>query len=199
MRAMLPFVLVILLSFSVQSYPTGVDDRGDDGCLCHGGSDETTVVKLTGLPEKYNASQSYNITIDIVSPVQESENQEDAKGGFRLLISGGSILADGWQNLDDGYTHTSEINKQRTWNATWIAPSDDSKYVTFVLHGNAVNGNNESSGDEWNSESLAVPGVNFTGEVILEDVSHEVSNLFVALSVTALVTLCVLVFYVVRD
>lgn len=181
------FVLAVVLVFvgQTQAMPDGIDRRGDDGCLCHGGSDETTMVILSGLPEIYNSSEEYNITLSIESPVERNNPQ----GGFRIIISYGEMLGEGWQFKDGGYTHTEEINDRREWNAVWVAPSEDDLLATFVIHGNAVNGDGTPNNDEWNSLSLAVPGQNYEGDVSAPELSGEISNpqIFVAIIATLLV------------
>ena len=150
-RQVLALLFILVLAGQSYAFPTGADDRGDNGCLCHGGSDESTTVTLSGLPEMYNASQEYNVTLTIDSPVEMNEVQ----GGFRILVSHGELVGEGWQIIDNGYTHSSDINDRRVWDAVWIAPEESDKLATFVIHGNAVNGNDEASGDEWNSQSIA--------------------------------------------
>jgi hypothetical protein len=190
-RRLLPLLILFALVSQGQALPTGVDSRGDDGCLCHGGIDESTAVTLSGLPEQYNSSQEYNITLTIESPV----GQDVVQGGFRILISEGELVGDGWQLLDNGYTHTSEINDRRAWNAVWIAPENTDKLATFIIHGNAVNGDNSPTGDEWNSQSLAIPGPDYTGDSTAPEISNKPTNselLVGGLAITLIVGLAIL-------
>ena len=195
MRRVLALLFILVSVGQSYALPTGVDDRGDDGCLCHGGSDESTVVTLSGLPEMYNSSQEYNVTLSIESPVDMNEVQ----GGFRILISQGELVGDGWQVIDNGYTHTSEINDRRVWNAVWIAPEETDKLATFVIHGNAVNGNNEVSDDEWNSQSIAVPGPDYTGDVSAPELSTTPSNYRFAIGGIAIALVIGLAIFAVKD
>ena len=190
-RRLLPLLILFALVSQGQALPTGVDSRGDDGCVCHGGIDESTIVTLSGLPEQYNSSQEYNITLTIESPV----GQDVVQGGFRILISEGELVGDGWQLLDNGYTHTSEINDRRAWNAVWIAPEKTDKLATFIIHGNAVNGDNSPTGDEWNSQSLAIPGPDYTGDSTAPEISNKPTNselLVGGLAITLIVGLAIL-------
>ena len=177
MRQLLALLFILVLAGQSYAFPTGADDRGDNGCLCHGGSDDSTTVTLTGLPEMYNSSQEYNVTLTIESPVEMNEVQ----GGFRILVSHGEIVGEGWQDIDNGYTHTSEINDRRVWDAVWIAPEETDKLATFVIHGNAVDGNDEASGDEWDSQSIAVPGPDYTGDVAAPELSSSPNNFKLAI------------------
>ena len=194
-RQVLTLLFILVLAGQSYALPTGINDRGDDGCLCHGGSDESTTVTLSGLPEMYNSSQEYNVTLTIDSLVEMNEVQ----GGFRILISQGELVGDGWQVIDNGYTHTSEINDRRVWNAVWIAPEETDKLATFVIHGNAVNGNNEVSGDEWNSQSIAVPGPDYTGDVSAPELSTTPSNYRFAIGGISIALVIGLAIFAVKD
>ena len=191
-------VLAVLLSLIGQSQalPDGIGDRADDGCLCHGGSDDTTIVNLSGLPEIYNSSMQYNLTLTIQSPVELN----DVQGGFRVVISHGELFGEGWQVMDGGYTHTTEINDRRQWEVVWTAPEADDELATFVIHGNAVNGNGNVNGDEWNSQSLAIPGPNYTGEIITPELSgKEVTGIQLAVGAIGILSLIILAFYAIKD
>ena len=191
------FALLLILFFIGQSYalPSGIDSRGDNGCLCHGGSDETTIVELIGLPTEYNSSITYNITLSIDSPVEKNEVQ----GGFRIILSHGEILGDGWQYMDNGYTHTSQINDRREWNAVWIPPEDGDVLATFIIHGNAVNGDGSPQNDEWNSQSIAVPGPDYTGDSAPPDLTNSLNNPQKIVAILAIIILLILTYWSIKD
>ena len=119
--------------------------------------------------------------------------------GFRILVSHGEIVGEGWQDIDNGYTHTSEINDRRVWDAVWIAPEETDKLATFVIHGNAVNGNDEASGDEWDSQSIAVPGPNYTGDVAAPELSSSPNNFKLAIGGIAVALVLGLAIIAVKD
>lgn len=196
MKRVIALAILLTLIGQSQALPSGIDDRANDGCLCHGGSDDTTIINLSGLPEVYNSSVEYNLILTIESPVESN----DVQGGFRVIISQGEMIAEGWQIMDGGYTHTDEINDRRQWEVVWVAPEADDELATFVVHGNAVNGNGNSNGDEWNSMSIAVPGVNYTGEVTTPDVTaKEVTGIQLTVGVIGIVVLLSLAFYAIKD
>lgn len=196
MKRVIALVILLSLIGNSQALPEGIGDRADDGCLCHGGSDDSTTVSLVGLPEMYNSSMEYNLTLTIESPVELNEVQ----GGFRILISQGDLIGEGWQILDEGYTHTTEINDRRQWDAVWVAPEADDELATFVIHGNAVNGNGAVSDDEWNSITIAIPGPNYTGEVVTPELSaKEISDIQITVGVIGIIALCALAFYAIKD
>ena len=196
MKRVIALAILLSLIGQSQALPSGIGDKANDGCLCHGGSDDTTIVNLSGLPEVYNSSAEYNLTLTIESPVELNEVQ----GGFRVIISQGELIADGWQVMDEGYTHTNEINDRRQWEVVWVAPEADDELATFVVHGNAVNGNGNANGDEWSSMSAAIPGVNYTGEVTTPDVTRkEVTGIQLAVGAIGIIALLSLAFYVIKD
>ena len=194
-RQVLALLFILVLAGQSYAFPTGADDRGDNGCLCHGGSDESTTVTLSGLPEMYNASQEYNVTLTIDSPVE----MNDVQGGFRILVSHGELVGEGWQIIDNGYTHSSDINDRRVWDAVWIAPEESDKLATFVIHGNAVNGNDEASGDEWNSQSIAVSGPDYTGDVTAPQLSSSPNDFKLAIGGIAVALVLGLAILAVKD
>ena len=196
MKRVIALAILLSLIGQGQALPDGIGDRANNGCLCHGGADDTTSVNLSGLPEVYNSSVEYNLTLTIESPVESN----DVQGGFRIIISQGELIAEGWQIMDDGYTHTSEINDRRQWEVVWVAPEADDELATFVVHGNAVNGNGNVNGDEWNSMSVAIPGENYTGEVTTPDITgKEVTGIQLAVGAIGIIALLSLAFYAIKD
>ena len=92
------------------SFPSGVEDIGDQGCLCHGESKEQTSISLSGLPEKFEANTTYNLTLTVINKLI-SENVGEPYGGFRMTVSKGTIVFENsnqTQYLDGGWTHTSD-------------------------------------------------------------------------------------------
>lgn len=156
---------VVLLFFltipATQSYPYGVGEAANRGCVCHGAIQEATEIIVEGLPAKFESNTSYSGVLRINNDNQDFINSS-ANGGFRMLSSHGELVFDNLsktQVLDDGWTHTAEGNKFREWNFTWISPMDNTTYVEIRIYGNAVNGDGYTSGDAWNSLVIKVPGV----------------------------------------
>ena len=124
----------------------------------------------------FESNQSFNLTLVIESNI--APNQIPSQGGFRLLVSGGTIEFSNpneAQELDGGWTHTGEGNSQRAWNFTWVAPQENTSTVEFIVFGNAVNGNGNSMGDAWNSYGVTIPGSSFDGTLIQPDVDQSYS------------------------
>ena len=194
MKRLLVLLLMLAIISQVEALPTGIGDVGDNGCVCHGASTEETKVTLFGLPDVYNSTQTYNLTLTIESNVETN----DPQGGFRILVSHGEITGD-VQELEEGYTHSSSNNNQRTWEFNWTAPESDAELVTFIAHGNAVNGNGAASGDEWNSNSYAVPGPNYEGEIVTPITDDSVSSRQLAVGVIGIIAVLSLTVMAVKD
>jgi hypothetical protein len=165
MRSTALVLLVALIFTTMAPYqsnasPHGVGAQGTEGCLCHSFS-STTIISVEGLPERFESNQSYHFEILLTSDIQSLAQSH--KGGFRLDYTGtGSILHDNeslTQEVDGVHTHTLDGSYYRNWSLVWVAPSDNSSTSTFVIFGNAVNGNNQSSGDGWSKLEITVPGV----------------------------------------
>ena len=146
--------------------PGGIGSSADDGgCFCHT-QDSGTQSTISGLPDSFNASAVYNLTITVTNSEIAGASETANMGGFRLLITGGTLDFDQTliQVVEGGLTHTELGNDHRSWEVTWTAPADDTKVVEFTLWGNAVNGNangvSGNSGDGYNGATYQVAGLN---------------------------------------
>ena len=193
------FFILLFSSPLAHSAPSGVGEIGDDGCLCHGAKSQLTSVIINGIPQQWAANNSYEMSIIINSSIEISDEEDARIGGFRLVVDGGTVLFadnDSVQVINEGYTHTSSGNQYRQWNFSWTAPSSNDSVVNFVVHGNAVNSNEQSTGDAWNYYSTAAAGEGYTG-VIGEspDLSNEIQNREIALLLFAVISLVGLFYY----
>ena len=161
-------ILLIALAYttSFEARQTGIVSEG--GCGCHGGMNSNTVITVDGLPEVFNASEEYIFTLTISNDdVPITGDNSDQNGGFSIILTGGGVLesvpdVDGnvAQEMDGGLTHSLDTNDRRTWEFKWTAPADDTAISSFLIFGNAVNGNGAPSGDQWNELRLDVLGIN---------------------------------------
>ncbi len=161
--------MMILIAPTLVAEPEGIGGNTvKNGCVCHGAIDADVTVTLTGLPDKFKAGQTYNISISISGgPDATGENI----GGFNLVANIGNLSAtdENVQLLSDGdLTHTTLGNDLRSWQVQWTAPETDTADVTFTILGNSVDGNNESSGDSWNTAEYSVQGVNSSGGTLVD-------------------------------
>ena len=161
-------VLLVALMAAPQftAAPGGIGGAGDQGCTCHGGASPDTTVIVDGLPETYNASETYTFTVTVENNLFNPEDTPDwngRAGGYRILVSHGDIVAvpeSLSQMMDGGLTHTDEANTVRSWTFEWTAPAADDLNVDMKIYGNAVNGGNGAGGDHWNQAELSIAGIN---------------------------------------
>ena len=147
---------------AVTSLPSGISGVNDTVCNCHGTeADPSVTASISGLPESYNASETYNVTVSFTGGPAIDGNAN--LGGFNLWASGGTLATQDSSTQLWGpseASHTSEGNDQRAWSLVWTAPESGSD-VDFILHTNSVNGNEGdggSSGDMWAKAQVKVLG-----------------------------------------
>ncbi len=154
--------LAMVIAPAVTSLPTGISGIKDSGCNCHGTDPSDSVVPfIGGLPESYNASETYTVTVSFTGGPSTDGNAN--LGGFNLWASAGTFTVSDsdvriWSPNE--VSHSYEGNDQRSWTFDWVAP-DSGAAVDFILHTNSVNGNegnDGSSGDMWNRADATVLG-----------------------------------------
>ena len=154
------FLLIGSSSSLTQASQLGVGNAANEGCQCHTYSSATEIF-LEGIPQRFESNRTLNVTLRIESNVEL--NEDNYAGGFRLeYIGEGSIgiLDETKTQFLDGYlTHTENGSKYRSWQFEWKTPEDNSTSVQFKIFANAVNGNNQSTGDGWSALSVTVPGL----------------------------------------
>ena len=200
-RTLVIFVVLLLGMVAVPSatsLPTGVAGVKDSGCNCHGAVVSDSVVPiLEGLPETYNYSEVYTLTIGFTGGPADPSNIN--QGGFNLWVSDGEITpsdasVQSWNPNE--VSHTDAGNDQTMWTVDWIAPAND-RNVEFILHANSVNGNAGSSeggtsGDEWNRLSIQVA----SPTVILEQANpYTVLTTLIIVSFVLLLMVLTFIFY----
>lgn len=171
----------------VDARQDGIGKQGDSGCVCHGGSDSHILINVTGVPEVYVPSQSYNITISADGGTKDSTG--DVNGGFRVLVDSGELVIEGGQEFEGGITHNLSSNQQRIWNGTWTAPVADDEGVNLIVHINLVDGDGTTDDDEWNSISFLIAGPEYTGDLNPADVSGEITPTEIAIGLLAITIL----------
>ena len=180
MRNKQTWALMLLIGLLIQQIPVGdsasygISDV-EGGCTCHNAVPSDSVqIHLEGIPERYQANQTYTLNISATGGATSIENFTN-RGGFNLWMSRGvlSNISDDVQVFSNNEVgHTESGNNQRAWVVNWTAPDDDTLSVQYRLHINTVNGDGVPSDlDQWNREVGEFPGVNGV-------VSEPVSNLF---------------------
>ncbi len=175
------FLLVGSLSSLTQASHLGVGNAANEGCQCHVYSSSTEIF-LEGIPQRFESNTTLNVTIRIESDVEF--NEDNHAGGFRLEYIGEGTIAllneTTTQFLDGYLTHTANGSKSRSWQFEWNTPENNSTSVQFKIFANAVNGNNQPTGDEWSSLSVTVPGVS-SNEDFNSNTSQEIEIFDLAL------------------
>ena len=201
LRALIGIVILGLMIPLATSAPSGIGTAANDGCLCHGEKNLDTQIDIQGLPDSFESNTTYNFSINVHSQNIPVNVGEEA-GGFRLLITDGKISFDSneglIQEMDEGWTHTEAGNAVRTWNLTFTSPRDNSSFVDFTIYGNAVNGNQATTGDEWNAVTIRVPGLVYEGD-LLEGASDEFSPMDYSVGLISLLALTYLLVTTLRD
>ena len=158
----LAFLASIFAMPQFSAAPNGIGEvANSQGCFCHGltPSDDTKVT-VSGLPETFNASETYAFTVTIQNDVMALDgdgivtdgSRTVPYGGFRIIASTGTTVTGVDDTLsyeyEGGLTHTVDGNKFRSWDFELTAPADDTKTVELTVYGNAVNGN-AGNGGSW--------------------------------------------------
>ena len=194
-------VLLFMPVESVDSYPNGVGEIGNDGCLCHGESNQKTEIAILGLPNKFESNTNYTLEIVLLNDNVEISEQS-AQGGFRMLVDIGRVEFTNSQGifLEDGWTHRETSNQQRSWRFSWHSPSDNTTMAKFTINGNAVNGNNQSNGDVWYRTVMYVPGVQNFDPIPNETQSeHELELFDRTMLIGGLIALIYICYRTIRD
>ncbi len=201
MTLFLVSVLLFIPAESVDSYPNGVGEIGNDGCLCHGESNQKTEIAILGLPDKFESNTNYGLEIVLTNDNVEISEQS-AQGGFRMLVDSGRVEFNDSQGifLDNGWTHRETSNQQRSWRFLWYSPSDNTTMAKFTVNGNVVNGNNQSDGDVWDRTVIYVPGVQNFDPIPSEIQSeHELELFDRAMLISGLIALLYICYRTIRD
>jgi len=199
----LPLLLVLVLFAPwASSAPQGIGEIAGDGCICHGSKDTSTELIIVGLPTTFESNTSYNFSLEVRSAEVSISPGKEA-GGFRIEVSSGDIQFNEElghvQKLEQGWTHTTSGNKVRSWNFTYVSPSDNTTYADFTINGNAVNGNGQSTNDAWNGTIIRIPGTNYTGELEPTSTDESLGTLDYAVGSIALVGLLAVAIIIVKD
>ncbi len=149
--ACLSAYLVLTSSSNGMNGVMGAAQTGTGCGSCHGSTiTPATKVRISGIPVGgYVNGNTYSLTVSV-------ENASKVKAGFDLKAAAGTISnAPAGTMLMAGNTeihHTAPVNMTSgvaSWTFDWTAPATGNS-VNFKAVGNAVNGNGNDSGDEWN-------------------------------------------------
>jgi hypothetical protein len=133
---------------TLSSSSGGVMGKSTSGCTgsgCHN-NDAATTVTLTGIPaEGFTPGAMYAMTLSVNNPSK-------VEAGFDMTVNQGNMSgAPAGTMLMGGIElhHTTPkamMSGVASWNFNWQAPASSSS-ATFSISANAVNGDNNSTGD----------------------------------------------------
>jgi PKD repeat protein len=158
-------ILILVFLVEVEGNETGITTLDEplisqDGCSCHEEIQPSVILTLDGLPEEYEPFQTYRLILDVSGGPSEYSGGSNAKGGFNLNASAGSLAIPGGSTdvqvepISGEATHSEIGNDQRSWVIDWTAPSNED--VTFNFLGNSVDGNGDEFNDMWNRFTTTV-------------------------------------------
>lgn len=147
----------LIYSMNLFAYRSGITGQTSSGCTCHGTQNSNTT--LTSISQSgswtVQTGSTNTFTIRVANSgysyagtniaVKTSQNGETNAG--TLTPNTGS----GLQSSNGELTHTSPKNYSgyASFDFTWTAPNTPGTYYLRAA-GNAVNNNNQSTGDQWN-------------------------------------------------
>ena len=158
---LLPLICFIIY-VTLTSSSGGINGVSVSGCSCHGAISSNTFVSITGLPSGgYTNGAVYSITVSVtnnsITPLGVG-----LRDGFDLTASSGAFTAITGTALNGALeirhnTPKVPVSGTASWTFNWTAPVSGSANVNFFVSGNATNGSGNTSGDQWNQASMAIP------------------------------------------
>ncbi len=151
------FLGCLIYSMNLFAYRSGITGQTYQGCTCHGSQNSNTTVSAISQSGSwtFQTGSTNTITIRVANSgysyagtniaVKSTQNGETNVG--TLTPNTGS----GLQSANGELTHTQPKNYtgSASFDFTWTAPSTPGTYYLRAA-GNAVNNNNQNTGDQWN-------------------------------------------------
>ncbi len=147
-------LLICMGSLNALAYNGGITGVTTTGCSCHGSSSTNTTVSIQGVSGTVTMApgEQRNFTVVVA-------HGSLSHGGFNLAVvnGGGSSVGSlsagtGSQLQGTELTHTTKkamSGGETSWTFSYTAPTSVGTY-TMKAAGNAVNNNNNTSGDTYN-------------------------------------------------
>lgn len=127
-------------------------DGGDDCTACHFQYDavaQSQSIAIEGLPGRYEAGQTYPLTVRVVDSGETN--------GFELAATAGRFeRTDPNTDVNGGAVHSVETGA--SWQVEWHAPDETGGPVRFWLAVNAANGDESEFGDRIHLQNWEIPG-----------------------------------------
>jgi hypothetical protein len=147
----------LIYSMNLFAYRSGITGQTSSGCTCHGTQNSNTTLTAISQSGSWSVQtgSTNTFTVRVANSgysyagvniaVKTTQNGETNVG--TLTPNTGS----GLQSSNGELTHTSPKNysSYASFDFTWTAPSTPGTYYLRAA-GNAVNNNNQNTGDQWN-------------------------------------------------
>ena len=80
-------LLMLAATPQFEAMPTGIGAAGDNGCTCHGGASGDTSVIVEGLPDRFNASETYPSPSPLLTTQWNSTTEAAPKGPIHGTVT----------------------------------------------------------------------------------------------------------------
>ena len=150
---------IYLTMTSSSSGQMGVAATGCGTNNCHGAQNAATGISFTGVPATgFVPGTNYPVTLTLTVA-----NASLTEAGFDLKFSAGAISNPPANTMimqaNTELHHTAPkamASNTVSWSFNWTAPAAGTPSVTLDISGNAVNNNNNPSGDQWNKTTITL-------------------------------------------
>ncbi|MEN0651565.1 MULTISPECIES: choice-of-anchor V domain-containing protein [Hyphobacterium] len=158
MRTLAAMLMAAGLPAVSLAYPDGPPwghagvDGGEDCTACHFQHDavaQSQSIVIEGLPGRYEAGQTYPLTVRVVDSGETN--------GFELAATAGRFeRIDPAAAVNGGAAHSVETGA--SWQVVWIAPQEIGGPVRFWLAVNIANGDESEFGDRIHLKNWEIAG-----------------------------------------
>lgn len=151
------FLAGLIYSMNLFAYRSGITGQTASGCTCHGTQNSNTTLTAISQSGSWTVQTGSTNTFTI-----RVANSGYSYAGINIAVkttqNGGTNAGtltpntgSGLQSSNGELTHTSPKNYSdyASFDFTWTAPSTPGTYYLRAA-GNAVNNNNQNTGDQWN-------------------------------------------------
>jgi hypothetical protein len=162
-------VLMVLLAAApaIQGSSSGKHNQASAGCTCHYNAGGITATN--DFPTSYTAGQVYNINIG------HTGGSQAFVGGFNVVVNKGTIQnAGSGVQISGGTSATHTSSGQLGWTFDWQAPNAGSGTVNVDIAVMQANGNNQNSGDAWDTDSVSIT------EIVVQNTPPVATNVYVS-------------------
>ena len=167
-KALMIALLMLMLAATpaIQGNSSGKHNQAASGCGCH--SNGGGVTATNDFPTSYTAGQVYSINIG-------HAGAGSLVGGFNVVVNKGTLQNAGNGVQISGGSSATHVNSgQLGWTFDWQAPTTGSGSVTVNIAVLQANGNGQTSGDAWDTDSVSIT------ETVVQNIPPVATNVHVS-------------------